>query len=520
MAIVHSQRSYVAQLSRLKVVETGYDLTLCCMEDTRKLVLDKIITWATNGPSQNNESNTYWIYGSPGIGKTALAHSISHSLHDQRQLIGAFFCQRDHERLSQTRNILPTLIYQLATMVPAFRRIVAKCLSDDHILSPGSIDQSFLLKLFELFTRPPKPTLAFVVDALDECGDNRSQKYILEALTGVAAQVPWLRIIITSRPESGIKRFFDNRAHLSELRCDLDADQDASEDLKRFAKHEFDLLAKARTLSTTWLENWLFDKVVSHANGLFIFITTVVRSLEYSGDPRESLMATLENPPGTNSLYELYTTILQQRIPPKNSHFKGFQRVIGVLLVSAPYRSLRKETIAELAGVEPTLVRSWMDFLAPLFYEDKNGIRVRHLSISDFFMSNEGSDYYVNPQNANIQLGITCLKIMVGQLRFNICNLKDSRFANASVQDLQSRIDKNIPDLVQYSCLYWSNHLCSTPENDDQHGREHLRKFIEGCYPLFWIEVLSLLGMVSIGAPSLRRVLRTRVKVSIAPARG
>ena len=487
------------------------------MEDTRKFVLDEIITWATNGPSQNNESNTYWIYGSPGIGKTALAHSISQRLHAQKRLVGTFFCQRNDPVLNQTRNILATLIYQLAIIFPAFRGIVVERLSNDHIVSPRSMDKSFLLKLINPLTHGPKHTLAFVVDALDECGDNRSQQDILKVLTDVAEHAPWLRIIITSRPEFSIKRFFDNRAHLSQLQYNLDADQDASEDLQRFAKHEFDRLADARSLPAPWPENWLFNRVVVHAKGLFIFITTVVLSLEYSGDPTESLVATLQYPPGANSLYGLYTSILQPRIPPKNSDFQQFQQVIGVLLVSAPYRPLCKETIGELAGVKPILVESWMNFLAPLFYEDENGIHVRHLSISDFFISNECSDYYVDPRNANIQLGITCLKTMIGQLRFNICNLKDSRFANASVQHLQSQIDQNIPDVLQYSCLYWSNHLCSSPENDDQCGREQLKKFIEGCYPLFWIEVLSLLEMVSIAVPSLRRVLRTRVKVSIAP---
>ena len=493
------------------------------MEHTRKFVLDIIITWATNGPLQNNESNTYWIYGSPGIGKTALAHSICERLHARKQLVGTFFCQRNDQNLNQTRNILPTLIYQLAMISPAFRRIVAKRLGSDHILSPKSMNGSLLLELISPLTHSPKHTLAFVVDALDEC-EEKTRKDTLKALTDVGAQAPWLRFIIISRPEFDIKHFFDNRAHFSQLQYNLDTDQDASTDLQMFAEREFNQLAEAKGLPTPWPEGPLLNRVVAHAKGLFIFITTVVLDLKGCGDPTESLVETLQYPAGANSLYGLYTSILQ-RISPKNSEFPRFQRVIGVLLVSAPYRSLCKETIAELARVKPTLVKSWMNSLASLFYEDEGankGIRVRHLSISDFFISNsnECSDYHVDPRNANIHLGIACLETMIGQLRFNTCNLKDSRFTNASVQDLQSRIYKNIPDVLQYSCLYWSNHLCSSPENDDQNGREQLKKFIEGCYPLFWIEVLSLLGMVSIAAPSLRRVLRTRVKVSIAPACG
>ena len=216
-----------------------------------------------------------------------------------------------------------------------------------------------------------------------------------------------------------------------------------------------------------------------------------------------------------NSLYGLYSNILKSRIPPNNADFR---LVIGVLLATAPHRSLREETIAKLAGVKLNLVKKWVGDLGSILYQDESadgGIRVRHLSISDFFICNDShSDYQVNLGDANIHLGIACINTMVEQLRFNICKLEDSRLANADIDDLQSRIDENISDALQYSCLYWSNHIFSSPRNDDRHVLECLRKFFEGLYPLFWIEVLSLMGMVSIGVPSLRSVTSAWVKAS------
>ena len=344
---------------------------------------------------------------------------------------------------------------------------------------------------------------------------------VLKALTDAAAQAPWLRIIITSRPEVDIQRFFDAPAHSSHMRYDLGADREASADLRTFAQSQFDLVATRWHLPTPWPEESLFNKVISHANGLFIFIKTVVLALEYSKDPTESLSKTLQDSGGTgsNPLYGLYYSILKSRIPPNDG---DFQRVVGVLLVSAPYRSLCKETIAELAGMRLNLVEKWVDDLSSLLYEDEGankGVRVRHLSISDFFFSSKyASDYYVNIQDANIQLGIACLTTMIGQLRFNICKLEDSRLANAEIKDLQPRIEKNISDALQYSCLQWSTHLCSSPKNDDRRGQEQLRKFFEGQYPLFWVEVLSLLGMVSTSVPSRRRLILTWLRVSITPA--
>ena len=183
--------------------------------------------------------------------------------------------------------------------------------------------------------------------------------------------------------------------------------------------------------------------------------------------------------------------------------------MIGVLLATAPYRPLCEETIAKLAGVRRNLVQKWVDDLSSMFYREEGAdqrIRVRHLSISEFFVSDQ-CEYQVKLQDANAQLGIACLKTMIDQLCFNICKLEDSRLANSDVEDLESRIKENISDALQYSCFHWSNHLCFMPDNGDQRMVGTLKEFFEGVYPLFWIEVLSITGMVPIGAPTLRRVL-------------
>src|SRR6266404_6045936 len=134
-------------LGRLKYVEAGYHQRLRCMEGTRKALLKEIIDWATNIPSQKDsfQSDIYWLYGLPGIGKTAVAHSICAMLHDHEQLAGSFFCRRDDVNLSEPGNILPTLIGKLAGNFPPFRTIVANCLRNDSNLTPDSMKDSFFL---------------------------------------------------------------------------------------------------------------------------------------------------------------------------------------------------------------------------------------------------------------------------------------------------------------------------------------------------------------------------------------
>src|SRR5258706_11503208 len=513
--------------AHLKPIKTGYNRELRCMDDTRQSLLNQIVDWVANKSDQESvlQRNTYWVYGSPGIGKTSLAHSTCASLDERKHLAGAFFCRKDDPILSEPINILPTFIYKLAIMFPPFRTIVAKHLRDHSNLTPESMqDTLFLDLILSLPPHHPEHPLVLVIDALDECGNTQSRPRllkVLKVLTDTAAQAPWLKIVVTSRPEVDIQDFFDTLAQSSYLPYDLATDQDASADLRTFTRGQFNLVASQWNLGTSWPEESDFNRVISRANGLFIFVKTLVRALlPPSKNPKETLKAALQGSTetGLESLYGLYSSILGAQIVDSNAEF---QRMVGVLLTASPYRALCEETIAELAGVEPYIVKTWGNALSSLLYRDEaanGGIRVRPLSVYEFFVSDR-CDLRVDILQSNVQLGIDCLRVITTQLRFNICKLEDSRLANAAVGDLPTRLKQNVSDALQYSCLYWSNHLSFPSDNRDQCVKVlgSLRNFFEGLYPVFWIEVLSIMEMVPIGAPSLRRLL-SLVRVSTSPA--
>ena len=488
------------------------------MDGTRQSLLNHIVDWVAKQPGQENvqQHNTYWFYGSPGIGKTSLAHSICANLDERNHLAGAFFCRRDDPNLSKPKNILPTFIHTLAMFFPPFRTIVAKHLRDNPNLTLELMNGALFLDFIRSLPRHPEHALVFVIDALDECGDALSRPRLLRVLTDAAAQAPWLKIIVTSRTEVDIQRFFDTLTQSSYLFYDLAEDQDSSADMRTFARSQFDSVASVWHLDTPWPKESDFNNVLSRANGLFIFIKTLVLALECCDDPEETLKGALQDSAGTGleSLYGLYSSILKAQIVHNTA---AFRRMIRALLAASPYRALCDETIAELAKVKPNLVKKWMDALSSLLYRDEatsGGIRVRHLSVYDFFVSDR-CDYQVNLRDADVQLGIACLRVMTTQLRFNICNLEDSRLANDDIEDLPSRVKENISDALQYSCLHWSNHLYCRPTNRDQ-WKLALGRFFEGLYPLFWIEVLSVMRAVPMGVPSLRKLL-SWVRVSTSP---
>ena len=299
------------------------------MEGTRQSILNGIVSWvATEVPQRN----IYWFYGSPGIGKTSLAHSICEKLHDQKNLAGAFFCRRDDSTSSKAGNILPTFIYKLAGIFPPFRKIVAERLCSDPNLTPDLMKSFVFLGSIRKLPRRPKCALVFVTDALDECGDDKSRPAALRVLTDAAAQVQWLKVIITSRPKVDIQRFFDTPdTRTSHIRCELDADDEASSDLRTFTQDRFRWVALKQHLESPWPEQSLFDGITSRAAGLFIFVKTIALALEHCEDPTALLKITLQGSSGTGStsLYGLYSSILRARIQHIGDEFR---RMIGVLL--------------------------------------------------------------------------------------------------------------------------------------------------------------------------------------------
>ena len=76
-------------------------------------------------------------------------------------------------------------------------------------------------------------------------------------------------------------------------------------------------------------------------------------------------------------------------------------------------------------------------------------------------------------------------------LKFNICDLKDSRLRNAAVPDLTCQVNKVIPPQLSYSCQYWMDHLqyanC-TPELLNE-----VTLFLKSFLP-YWLEAISLLS--------------------------
>jgi hypothetical protein len=488
------------------------------MKDTRKLILDHIVTWAETVSDNNNPSNgsasknIFWLYGFPGLGKTSVANSLCQRLHKSGNLGGSFFCRRDDPVLCDPNRVLPTLLYRLAWMWKPYRDLVVRAVRGDPNLNPDWTGCALLLEhLYSLQSHPNTP-LVLVIDALDESGEPRTRAPLLKHFSEIWARVAWIKVVVTSRPEHDISSFFQKFGLVGH---DLFTDIQAHQDIRIFTKYRMASLAEQYCLPSDWPGESRLEQIARRSGGLFIFVETLYKFLD-DPDPETLLTrvlnGTLEE--ANAELHKLYSTAIETRIGHRKEHFRLF---VQALVAVASNRSLPDKTLATLIGLEPQVISSWVNGLSSLLYRDTSengGIRARHLSVIEFLAGPTcPSEFRVDVQKANGQLGHRCLITMMKELEFNICKLETSCMLNVDIPDLDDRVQEKISDALQYSCMHWSSHLCSG-SSPVINVSKLLSSFLTGIQFLYWLEVLSLMGKVPAAVLALR-LMKACLKVCI-----
>ena len=185
-----------------------------CMEGTRSDILQAIETKVKN----TSGLNMIWIRGSPGVGKSALAASISTRLQDQNRHVISFQFDYTQSTTITTDSLWHIVICDLAHLYPSFRQYLVKH-NKEH--SSSNID-----RLFKNLIETPlsslgdvlcEELLVIVIDALDECGglrhDSSTKDDYEDRLRTLkrwiqADHLKKFKLVITSRPEDAITKMF------------------------------------------------------------------------------------------------------------------------------------------------------------------------------------------------------------------------------------------------------------------------------------------------------------------------
>jgi hypothetical protein len=163
--------------------------------------------------------------------------------------------------------------------------------------------------------------------------------------------------------------------------------------------------------------------------------------------------------------------------------------------------------LADLLGLKKdVLLRALHRLSAVIHVSDAPGtaIRIIHLSFKEFmtdYVKVDRPEILCGTDNQQRALVSTLMGVMDKQLKFNICDLPTSYLRNTEMPEFQWRLDNYIPLHLRYAAQFWVDHLVKTAYDSGIVENLLFKKF------LFWLEALSLLGIVGYGQQALSRLM-------------
>ncbi|ESK86709.1 actin [Moniliophthora roreri MCA 2997] len=220
-----------------------------CHPRTRIKLLEKLNRWILDEPKS---TRIYWVHGPAGVGKSAIAQSLSEE-HAHSHLAASFFFSRNDSTRDKLGQLVCTIIYQFLTIEP-LRATLGPHIMDTIRSDPNIFETSFENQFRKLILQPcskidpqewEKLPRLVVIDGLDECILVPSQKRLLAMLREVTTSIPAcpLLFLITSRPEPDIFEELEHEAFTTILaRIAIGYSDEASQDTNKSLRNLFNAI--------------------------------------------------------------------------------------------------------------------------------------------------------------------------------------------------------------------------------------------------------------------------------------
>ena len=497
-----------------------------CLTGTRVKVLQQLEEWLEDGHSQP----VFWLNGLAGTGKSTIAQTFAEIAFAEGKLGASFFCSRDFEDRSNLQAILPTIAFQLAYRYPLYREQLLQVLRANPGIGHGSPCPQMETLIVGPFQATQVPTL-IIIDALDECRDEEPASALLSVLSRYVDKIPHVKFFITGRPEPQIRSGFrlpSLKPHTDILRLhDIEPDV-VDGDIKLFLKTQLTDIAKRRSdwnLVGDWPSAQDIDSLCRKAAGFFIYASTVVKFVTSKYHPPDERLDLIISHPhdtfheGKLGIDLLYTQVLEQAFHSIGQDYcSHFKLVVGaVLLISSPLSIRALSNLLKNHSTQSRISSILRALHSVLLVPDNidSPVQIFHKSFPDFLMDPErctDARFFVDPLIHQREILLSCLDVMSGKLKKNICNL--DYFTLSQVKDLPTCRATHIGDALGYACRFWTTHLARTA--DSNLGVEEVQKEIDEfftTYLLYWIEALSLMGILDVGAYALNDIEQWYTKV-------
>jgi NACHT domain len=460
----------------------------------------------------------YWLSGLAGIGKSTIAKTVAERAEEKGLLGASFFFSRSDKPLWDPGLVLPTLAFQLAYSGSAFKEVFKEVILAALRRDPTVPQKDLFFQLKELILNPllnidppPHPVL-IILDALDECEEKGAAKIlplVFKHLTGI----PFLRILITSRPEPHLSSVFNEASNLTKtVLHDIEASV-IRQDIRLYISTELARISQKFNLAVP--ANWPTDaernSLIEKCGKLFVYAATAIRFIGHdrARDPPRYLRLILD----TGSLRKahmtpyshldsLYMEVLRNSLPPYNDGeiLTRFQTVVGsIVLLREP---LPLHSLAHFVQYESRIVEACLSHLHSVIVPPSNVHEtpcICHPSFLEFITDPSRCsmpEFVIVPKpEQELRHAIRCFELMGTHLKRDVAGISDPSLLNEQVDGFAEKVREALLPDVQYACRYWASHLLCL-----DFGERRLMEELEGFAKrsiLWWFEAMSLLGSVS-----------------------
>ena len=434
---------------------------------------DRINTWLND----KNGSRVMTLYADPGAGKSLFS---AHFQFANPNVIAALACDSRSEEYSQTDKITDRLAYLIALRLPDYRRQLMHILTDKSTLAKTGHDRfnTLIATPLSRVIDGERSAKLIIIDGLDEAKSGALAEFIRSYHDKLK---PYIRILITARPERMLKRQLAPSAEFSCTELNLDDYAEMNDaDIRQYYEENLEDLLKDRPGRDVFM-----DRLVEASSGIFCYAFTILPQLRESlekGEPLESMTF----PKGLTDL--LLKTFLRKFGEPDASgsveKYNAFVREPLSMVAASPY-ALPLKTLQKMQG--------WMnarleDFLRPLeTMLDLSGgfIRLFHKSFTDWLNDSKASAAFYAPQEDGIRsLAAACFKAF----EQGTDEMDEYELANASRLLRSAGMKKEYEQLTDSSEYTFAlKKLAKAYADDRQHERaaelylEYARIFKEKC---------------------------------------
>jgi len=490
------------------------------MDGTRVQVLRDIESWIMNPLAPA----IFWIAGLAGTGKSSVAWTVCDCARADINIVlgGSFFCSRSANLVAQrdVRCIIPTLVQLLARQSPEFSRALAEELSQDpdvgHKQVKMQVEQLLckpLLSLADLST-----PILFVIDALDECSDERELAELLAAIVLLNGDLNVnIKFLLTSRPETHILGSpISDRSLNKILLLHMINVTEVNQDISLYVEDAF----SKSPLPQLWYSANDVATLAALSNGLFIFASTIIayildtKSVHGRKTRLRTAMETIRQSAVAmgplDTVYEFVITRASDTTKAEPEELKLTRKTLASILAAREPLSI--STLAELLKLNADYLRESLQRLHAVVNvpeEDvEPGLRTLHASFGDYLFDRAAHNIRIPESLGHDVLSQSCLNRMAcDDLCFNVSRSRSSYETNDPTSA------SHIAPALVYACLQWAHHVAAASES------AVFDPFIEHIFMpkfLFWLEALTVLGKVSV-ASGLLRIAGSTVSVSPMP---